>query len=136
MVRARDPSLGVRLSVFTVLSVCVILGMLIILFFKCMTALLGSAHRRGERIKWGLVSYTMITFLLATTYTGMILHEISISYIDNRNFPDNGPYGYQALISRTVVGFVRRTTFRLDNWLADGLLVGNLLDVVVIRPGG
>jgi len=134
MVCARDPSLGVGLSVLTVLFVCVILGMLVVLFFKCMTALLGSTHRRGEGIKWGLVSYTVIMYSLATMYTGTILHELSISYIDNRNFPC-GPYGYQAYINYTAVGFIRRTTFRLSNWLADWLLVGVLLDVVVARPG-
>ena len=135
MVRARDPSLGVGLSVLTASFVCVMLGMLVVLFFKCMTALLGSAHRRGERIEWGLVSYTTIMFALATVFTGTILHELSVSYIDNRNFP-GGPYGYQAYIASTTVGIIRRTAFRLGNWLADGLLVGYLLGAVVVRPGG
>jgi len=135
MVHARGPSRHIRLSVLTAFFVCVILGMLVILFFKCMTALLGSAHRRGERIKWGLVSYTMIMFSLATVFTGIVLHELSVSYIDNRDFPD-GPYGYQVYIDYTAVGFIRRTTFRLGNWLADSLLVGDLFDAVVVRPGG
>jgi len=130
----RRSSLGVRLSVLTALFVCVVLGMLVVLFFKCMTALLGSAHRRGEGIKWGLVSYTVITFSLATMYTGSILDELSISYIDNRNFPD-GPYRYLIYTNLSAVGFIPRTAFRLGNWLADGLLVGYLLDAVVIRPG-
>jgi len=111
-----------------------ILGMLIVLFFKCMTSLLSPAHRRGERIKWGLVSYTVIMFSLATVLTGMDLNIQSISHIDNRNFPGvkgkfpPGPYGYLMSIYYQPINYVPTVVFILTNWLADGLLVSSLFD--------
>ena len=111
-----------------------ILGMLIVLFFRCMISLFNPVHRRGEGIKWGFTSYTVIMFFLATVYTAINLHMFSISYIDNRNSPD-GPYLYSVEISFTVIGFVYTAAFRLNNWLADGLLVRSLLDPAVAHPG-
>ena len=95
------------------------------LFFKCMIALFSPVYRRGEGIKWGLASYTVIMFSLVTVFTATTLHVLSISYIDNRNFP-YGPYYYLAMSSRTI-GLAFRITFRLNNWLADGLLVSPCL---------
>ena len=43
-----------------------VLGIVVVLFFRCIAALLNSIHRREERIKWGLVTYTMVMFLLVT----------------------------------------------------------------------
>ena len=106
-----------------------ILGTVVVLFFRCMTALLDPVHRRGERIKWGLVSYTVITFSFATVLTAMDLHIESISYIDNREFPGiedvlpPGPVGYQWLISPKAVNVVPNFMFNLSNWLTDALLV-------------
>jgi len=106
---------------------------LIVLFFKCTTALFNPVYRRGESIKWGLASYTVIMFSLVTVYTATRLHMFSISYIDNRNFRD-GPYSYMGDMSFGAIGLVYRVTFRLNNWLADGLLVSPLLDPIA-RPG-
>jgi len=110
-----------------------ILGVLIVLFFKCMTALFSPVYRRSEGIKWGLASYTVIMFSLVTVYMATRLHVISVSYIDNRNYPD-GPYSYLVDMSSGAVGLAYRITFRLNNWLADGLLVSPLLDPIA-RPG-
>jgi hypothetical protein len=96
--------------------------MLIVLFFKCMITLFNPVHRRGEGIKWGLASYTVIMFSLVTVYTMSRLHIFSISYIDNRNFPA-GPYRYLAEISYGAIGRNYMISFRLNNWLADGLLL-------------
>src|SRR6266478_4282438 len=43
-----------------------ILGITIILFFYCMTALFNPANRKREGIKWGLVSYTAAMFSFVT----------------------------------------------------------------------
>ena len=116
------------------LSVGSILGVLIVLFFQCIAALFDSANRRGEGIKWGLVSYTVAMFSFATVLTGMQLHIRSVSYIDNRGFPGvegvlpPGPVGYQSFIWSDALTLIPSLMFALNNWLADGLLVGSLFD--------
>ena len=118
-----------------------LLGVLIVLFFQCMAALFDSANRRGEGIKWGLVSYTMAMFSFATVLTGMQLNIRSISYIDNREFPGvegvlpPGPLGYQSFIWSGTLTLIPSLMFALNNWLADGLLVGSSLNSTPIRPG-
>lgn len=96
--------------------------MLIVLFFKCMIALFNPANRRGEGIKWQLVSYTVIMFSLATVYIAMTDHILSISYIDNRNYPV-GPFIYRLSLSFKAINAIPIVAFRLNSWLADGLLV-------------
>ena len=108
--------------------------MLTVLFFKCMAALLKPLNRRGERVKWGLVSYTIAMFTFVTVYTAMNLHILSISFIDNREFPGAGgdvhpgPYGYFISIYYKAISVVPNAAFCLNNWLADGLLVSPLFD--------
>lgn len=117
-------------------------GMLVVLFFRCMTALLNPVYRRGEQIKWGLVSYTVVMFSLATILTAMNLHILSICFIDNREFyhPDSrglhpGPYGYFESVYYKAINIVPNTAFCLNNWLADGLLVSPSFDIVAGHPG-
>ena len=111
------------------LSVRLILGILIVLFSQCITGLLNPANRRREAIKRGLVSYTVVMFLVATVLTGMGLNLGSISFIDNREFPGidgvvaPGPLGYQVLINSSALRIVPSFMFLLNYWLADGLLV-------------
>ena len=132
MVRAINP-LQVRLSVLTSF-VRFTLGMLVVLFFKCMAALLGRAYRKGEGIKWGLVSYTVVMFSLATLLTGMDVNILSIAHIDNRDFPGvkgklpPGPYGYFMSIYYKPINMVPTAAYVLVNWLADGLLVSFLFN--------
>jgi len=115
--------------------------MLIILFFKCMNSLLSRAHRRGEPIKWGLVSYTVLMFSLATVLTGMDLNIQSISHIDNRNFPGvkgkfpPGPYGYFMSIYYKPINYIPTVLFILSNWLSDGLLVSSLFNAAFTWTG-
>ena len=104
------------------------------LFFNCTTALFNPVYRRGEGIKWGLVSYVVITFLLVTVYTATKAHILSICYVDNRNFPGGGPWEYLEAKSYTAIFIIARAAFNLNNWLADGLLVSSLFDSVV-SPG-
>ena len=114
------------------LSVRSILGIVIVLFFHCMAALFNPINRRREGIKWSLVSYTAVMFSFVTIFTAMNLNIQSISYIDNREFPGvdgvlpPGPLGYQWSIYSNVLTIVPNLMFVLNNWLADGLLVGRL----------
>ena len=106
-------------------------GIVIAVSFKCIAALLNSDHRRGEPVKLGLMSYTVVMFLLVTAGTVMQLDVQSISYIDNREFPgvegkiSTGPDGYQGLIESEPITYVQNVVFTLNNWLAEGLLVSS-----------
>ena len=139
MVRPTSTPTHDRLSVLT-LSVLFTLGVLIVLFFQCITALLSPAHRRGDPIKWGLVSYTALIFSLMTIQITTELYVQSLSYIDNREFPGDdvsppGPYGYQTHIAPEGIVVMQNVPFVLNNWLADGLLVSSLFDAAVTHPG-
>jgi len=115
-----------------------ILGLLIMLFFQCMAALLNPAYRR-EGIKWWLVFYTAAMFSFVTVYTAMNLHIQSKSFIDNRRDIEDvggsfsGPLQYQYGVHLTVLGLLPSVAFNLNNWLADGLLVSSLFDAVLTR---
>ena len=99
-----------------------------------MTALFDPIHHKGKGIKWGLVSYTAVVFLLATVQTALNLDVQSISYINNREFPGingqiaPGPLGYQTIIYAEALSVVPYAMLALSNWLADGLLVSSLFD--------
>ena len=126
--------------VLTTSSVRFIPGMLVVLFFKCMSALFNPVYRRGEGINWGLVSFTVVMFSLATVCTAMNLDINSISYIDNREYPGDGgtapgPLGYIATVFYKAINIVPNTAFVLNNWLADGLLASFLFDAAFPRPG-
>ena len=115
-------------------------GMLVVLFFKCIAALLNPLYRKRDGIKWVLVSHTVVTFSFVTVYTAMNLNAQSTSFIDNREFTDPngtlvGPLGYWLSIRLTVLGTIPNLTLLLNNLLADGLLVGPLLDAASACPG-
>ena len=99
-------------------------------FLKCMTALFNPLHRRGKGIKWGLVSYTVIMFSLATVHIAAAAYSLSVAFIEHRNFP-GGPGGYQAAENFKTISVIYTSVFCLNNWLADGLLVSSLFDAVV-----
>ena len=116
-------------------------GVLVVLFFKCVAALFNPGHRRGEPIKWGFVSYTVIMFSLVTVETAMALGIHSLSYIDNREFPGGGiiplpgPYGYEFSISLDPISIIPVAVLILSNWLADGHLVSSSFEVTLTWPG-
>ena len=107
----------------------VILGIVVIVFFKSMAALFDPDHRRGETVKWGIVSYTVAMFSLVTVGTAAQFGVQSISYIDNREYR-GGPLGYQLVIYSEAIDVIQNITFSLSVWLADGFLVSRLLDAV------
>lgn len=104
----------------------VLYGFVIVLFFRCMNALLDPM--KGT-IKWGLAAHTMAMFALVTVATAITLHIQAISYIDGREFPGTpdspppGPLGYQGHIYSDAISVVSNVAFLLNNWLADGLLL-------------
>ena len=106
-----------------------ILGIVIVLFFKSLAALFDPVHRRGGPVKWGLVTYTVVMFLLVTIGTALQLDTHSISYINNRGFPgvegvlSPGPLGYQQFINPEAIAIIQNVVSNLNNWLADGFLV-------------
>ena len=112
-------------------------GIIIVLFFKCMSTLLNPVRRSGRGIRWGLMGHTVAMFSLATIYTAVFFHLQSFSYIDNREFPGfpdgppAGPFGYQFYISNEGIVIVYGTMFQLNQWLADGLLVSTGSNPVV-----
>ena len=112
----------------------VILGIAIVLFFKCITALFNPDHRRGEPIKWGIVSYTMLMFSLMTVGMAAQFCVHSISSIDNREYP-GGPLGYQPVIISEAISVIQNVAYTLSNWLADGFLVSHSFDAAFTHPG-
>ena len=125
------PHLHVHLSVLT-LSVRLVLGVLIVLSFKCIAALFDPDNRRRNSMKWGLVPYTVITFSVSTAVTAIQLNVLSLRHIDNREFPGvrdalpPGPLGYQSSIFSGVLPVVDNLLFFVNGWLADGLLVSSV----------
>ena len=116
-------------------------GIVIVLFFQCMTGLFDPANRRRDDIKWGLVSYTVVVFSFATVFTGSALNLGSLSFIDNREYPGSvarniapGPLGYQVIVFQEGISVIPSLSFLLGYWLADGLLVGSSFDPALIRP--
>jgi len=70
----------------------------------------------------------------------MNLNVQSDSFIDNREFPGvpdvlpAGPIGYQYFIYSRPLTIIPNLMFLLNNWLADGLLVGSIFDAAVTFP--
>ena len=108
----------------------IILGVITILFFQCVGALLnpvGRTKAKGD-IKWGLVAHTVAMFSFTTIYTAMNLDIQSVSSVDKREFPDDdasppGPLGYQFFINSNAITIAPDILIFLNGWLADGLLV-------------
>ena len=90
-----------------------------------MAALLNPVHRKGKGIKWLLVFHTVAMFSFVTVCTAMNLRIQSNSFIDNRKLAGfSGPLAYQAEARQMALGLTPNVMFNLNNWLADGLLVG------------
>ena len=105
------------------------------LFFQCMAALLSPANpmRRGTR--GALVAHTMALYSFLTVPLGGSLSYLSTAYVNNRGFPGDdkfppGPIGYYNALGTDATGLVFTVTFPLNQWLADGLLVGCVLNSV------
>jgi len=106
----------------------IVLGIVIVMFFQCITTLFDPANRRREGTKWGLIIYTVLMFSFVTIRTAMGLNFISTSFIDNREFPGvgdqlpPGPIGYNISACPKATSVVTNLASLLNNWLANGLL--------------
>ena len=112
---------------------------MIVLFFRCIGALLHPVHCAREGVRWGLVAYTVLVFSFVTVFAAMSLDLQSVSYIDNREFPGtdalpSGPYGYEGTVYAKAINLVPNLMFLLNNWLADGVLVSSASDSVTWVP--
>ena len=120
------------LPLLTVSFSPIISGIITVLFYRCMAALLSPVNRR-KGIKWGLVAHTLAMFSFLTINVCMNLDLQSISYVDNREFPGvsaigPGPFAYQYdYLSSVPMNTVPETLFLFNTWLAGGLLVWSTL---------
>lgn len=110
----------------------IVSGVVVVLFFRCMDALLNPVGRTKGNIQWGLVAHTVVMFSSATIYTAINLDLQSISSIDNREFTGDGglfpgPLGYQFFINSKPITIVPDILIFLNGWLADGLLACDVL---------
>ena len=105
------------------------LGVVIALFFECMTALLNPDNRMRRRVKWVFVIHTVGLFLSITISSAIEGIQRSNAYVDNREYPgvnnvfSSGPFGYLDVSSTSTVGTIEYAAFPLNQWLTDGLLV-------------
>ena len=104
-------------------------GIVVVLFFRCVGALLSPTNHAGRGIRWLLVAHTVSMFLFVTVATAMGLNLQSSAYINNRDFPETsdstspGPLGYKLHTYTSARSVIPNSAFRLNQWLADGLLV-------------
>ena len=118
--------------VFTPFARSIVLGIVTILFFQCMGALLNPINRTRGSTKLGLMTYTAVMFSLVTINTAINLGIQSTSYVDDRSSPNvrnplgSGPLEYQFLISTKAIEIVPIVILFFNNWLADGLLVSSV----------
>ena len=104
------------------------LGIVVALFFQCISVLLSPINPLRKGIKWALVAHTIALFSFLTIPVGIELNNLFIDYINNREFPGNdefppGPLGYTGLLNLKATTTVFDAMFPLNQWLADGLLV-------------
>ena len=111
----------------------IFLGIVVALFFQCMAVLLSPTNPIGRVTRWALVVHTVALFLFLTIPIGIGLNYSFIERIDNREFPGDdefppGPNGYDDLLAFKATTVVSVAMFPLNQWLADGLLVGPITD--------
>ena len=104
-------------------------GIVVVLFFECMKTLLNLVDPTRGRIKWGLVAHTTVMFSFVTLFT--VITNIPPDYIENREYPGNkeyppGPFGYGLSCYADPLGLFISSTFYLNQWLADGILVSSV----------
>jgi len=88
-----------------------------------MAALFNPTNRGGEGVKWGFVTYTVVTFSIVSIFT--VVNALNVWFDDDDGELRPGRLGY----------VIPDLMFLLNYWLADGLLVGSLFDVPLTRPG-
>lgn len=106
-----------------------VLGIAIVLFFRCMNTLFNTVNRPSGTVKWPLVAHTLAMFSTLTASMALYLDTQSVAYIDNRNAPGDddlsfpGSWVYQDFHYSKATSFALTITILLNMLLADGLLV-------------
>lgn len=100
----------------------ILYGIVVVLFSRCIGALLNPLNRVGGGTKWGLMSHTVAMFSFITIPVAMHFNKQCTSYTDNRTFP-GGPLKYQDANSGKLINIFPSVMFPLNQWLADGLLL-------------
>ena len=106
-----------------------VLGIVIVLFFRCMNTLFNTVNRPSGTVKWPLVAHTLAIFSILTASMALYLDTQSVAYIDNRNAPGDddlsfpGSWVYQDFHYSKATSFALTITILLNMLLADGLLV-------------
>ena len=100
-----------------------------------MATLLSPAYPIKTGIRWALMAHTVALFFFSTIPLGIHFNNVSIEYINGREFPGNdtflpGPIGYGAIFDLQASNPISNAMFPLNQWLADGLLVSSILDLV------
>ena len=102
-----------------------------------MATLLNPAHPIRKGIRWALVAHTVALFSFLTIPFGIAFDNLPIEYINNREFPGGdgvppGPIGSLSLLAPGATNTVFGAMFPLNQWLADGLLVSPILNLVAL----
>ena len=102
-------------------------GIIIFMFFQCMSALLDPTRRKERGVKWPLIVHTAAMFSFTTVFIVTTIYVHINDSIDNRNFPGDdvfppGPFGY-LLSNPDAVYLVSLVPLVLNSWFGDGLLV-------------
>ena len=104
-------------------------GIVIALFFECMTALLNPDNPMRRGIKWVFLAHTVAIFSFITISCAIEGARRSNALIDNREYPGvdhvsrPGPFGYMDLNAGSTAAIISYIAFPLNQWLTDGLLV-------------
>ena len=113
-----------------------LLGIVVVLFFRCLGVLLGPVNPTVQKgISWTLAAHALATFSLFTISMVVTLNNLSVIYINDREFLGNdeyppGPTGYYLVLVADAIDIVVAAAFPLNQWLADGLLVRSILNSV------
>ena len=110
----------------------IVLGIVVILFFQCIGALVDPANDMRRSVKLGLVAYTAALVSFSTISLAVARNVLSTGFIDIRNFPGTeeyppGPLGGTLIFGvdngrATLVSFPAP----VNQWLSDGLLVSSI----------
>ena len=114
---------------------CTFLGIVVALFFQCISVLLSPVNSIRRGVKLALIFHTVAMFAILTIPIGLGASGLPTRYINNREYPGNdefppGPIGYDYTLNRKATTIVFDAMFPLNQWLADGLLVGPIPDSV------
>ena len=96
-------------------------------------ALAQQSHQGG--VKWALIIHAVLVFSFSITPIRIDLNHMSAMYIGNREYPGSdiyppGPIGYNDVVNTNLTFSVYSLFFPLNQWLADGLLVGPISNPV------